>query len=169
MGFAFFDWIFLGLHMSFKVDIGILRMWIFSSMHFDSNIHILIRSCGKIMRKFMRWGGDRGTHNTRVMDGMWGYVPLLTLIRSEKSGIFRMKDRGMDLGDGRLSRIRWRIIFWDRMPQNGFGMRIGDGRFWDVQTQNGFRGRRRDVVGCPRLQEWRRGDGVEFLDGVMGG
>ena len=76
---AFFDWIFLGVYMSFRVDIGILRMWIFSSMHFDSSIHILI-SLGRFMRRFVRWIGYGGTNSRRVMDGVFGNVPLLILI-----------------------------------------------------------------------------------------
>ena len=44
------------------------------------------------------WREDGGTHSRRVMDGMRGYVPFLILIRSDKSGIFRMNDRSMDLG-----------------------------------------------------------------------
>ena len=64
------------------------------------------------------------------MDGMWGYVPLLILIRGGRSGIFRMNDRSMDWGGGGFSRIRWRMIFWDIGAQNGFGMqRRGNGRF----------------------------------------
>ena len=74
------------------------------------------------------------------MDGMWGYVPLLILIRSERSGICMMDDRSMDLGGGGFSGIRWGMIVWDIGSQNGFGMwRIWSGRFWDVRTQNGFR------------------------------
>ena len=53
--FAFFDWIFPFHNMSFRVDIGIFRMWIFSSMHFYFSIHIVMRSHGKMMRSFMRW------------------------------------------------------------------------------------------------------------------
>ena len=124
--------------MSLSRDIGIFRMWIFSLMHFDSSIHIFMISLGMIMRRFVRWIGDRGTDSRRVMDGVLGHVPLLILIRS---GIFRMNDRIMVLGDGGFSGIRWRMIFWDIRPQNGVGMRRRcNGRFWYIRTQNGFRG-----------------------------
>ena len=93
--------------MSLRIDIGIFRMWIFSSMHFDSSIHILMISLGRIMRSFVRCIGDGGTHSRRMMDVMRGYVPLLILSRKERSGICIMEDRGMDLGGGGLSGIRW--------------------------------------------------------------
>ena len=104
--FAFFDWIFLGLHMSSRVYIGIFRMWILSAMHFEVGIHILIRSCERITRRFVRWRADGGTHSRRVMDGVFRHVPLLTLIQSERRWLLRMNDRGVDLRDGGFSGIR---------------------------------------------------------------
>ena len=41
------------------------------------------------------------------MDGVYGYVPLLILIRNERSGSVMMDARSMDLGDRGFSRIRW--------------------------------------------------------------
>ena len=56
--------------MSFRVDIGIFRMWILSSMHFNSTIHIFMISLGRIMRRFGRWIGYGGIDSRRVMDGV---------------------------------------------------------------------------------------------------
>ena len=77
-----------------------LRMWILSLMHFDSSIHIFMINLGRFMRRFVRWIGYGGTDSRRVMDGVFGHVPLLILIQSERRWLLRMNDRRVDLGDG---------------------------------------------------------------------
>ena len=63
------------------------------------------------MRRFVRWIGYGGTDSRRVMDGVFGHVPLLILIRNERCWILRMNDRRIDLEVGGFSGIRWGMIF----------------------------------------------------------
>ena len=52
--FAFFNSIFHLWSMSFRVDIGIFRMWIVSSMHFAVDIHTLMISFRRTIKSFVR-------------------------------------------------------------------------------------------------------------------
>lgn len=77
----------------------------------------------------------------RMLDGMWGYVPLLILIGNERIRIFMIIDGDKRSVYGVMSRVRWRMGFWDIRAQNGISMwGICDGEIWDIGTENGFKG-----------------------------
>jgi hypothetical protein len=87
--------------MSFRVDIGLPRMWIFSFMQFEVGILIARISVGRMIRSYARWRGCRRAYCWRMMDDrVLRDVPLLILRRNEMSGICILDDKRMD--DGRF-------------------------------------------------------------------